>query len=145
VPINQAACVMYTDTTLSPSNRKDIVYAVRNEKAGERVSNLSEELPVAKLTQADEVSYFYAVPSKGKIELYWDDVLNRQTKYSSYSLARKYGMPNSKSPLMVLTENLTGSSFVDEKAQSGNQYTYVLRLTDKSGTISEKSYTVTSP
>lgn len=142
---NKAAFLSYTDSTLAAEDMKDVFYAVRNEKAGSGISALSEELPVAMLADPNEVAYFYAFPSKGKMELYWDDVVNRRSQYSSYVLARKYGPANSKTPLKVLAENLTNSTFSDNEVQSGSQYTYVLKMTDKTGKISENSWSVTTP
>ncbi len=138
-----AAVIAFTDSTLAPGDKKDVFYAVRNEIPGAGISSLSEEMPVEKISDPNEVEYFYAFPSKGKIALYWDDVANRKSSYASYTLARKYGPANSRSPLMVLAEGLTNSSFIDEKSQDGNQYTYELRLADKTGNSGEKSYKVT--
>jgi hypothetical protein len=97
------------------------------------------------ITDPDDVAYFYAFPSKGGITLFWDDVANRKSNCTAYALARKYGQASSKSPLMVLNSNMTGSSFIDNTAQDGNQYTYELRLLDKNGNASVKSFTVTIP
>ena len=133
---DKAAFLVYTDSTLAPEDMKDVFYAVRNEKAGSGIIGLSEELPVAMLVDPNEVAYFYAFPSKGMMELYWDDVVNR-SKFSSYVLARKNGPANSKTPLKVLAENLTTSSYSDNEAQSGSQYTYVLKMTDKAGKFRE--------
>jgi hypothetical protein len=143
VKTNKAGFIEFTDSTLAPENRKDVFYAVRNEKVGKGISSLSDDLPVASIPDQDEVAYFYAFPSKGKTELYWDDVVNRKSNYVSYTIARKNGPANSRSPLMVLAEKLTKSSFSDDKAQAGNQYTYVLRLVDKAGNSSGESYNVT--
>jgi len=46
---------------------------------------------------------------------------------------------------MILAEGLTQSSYIDTKAQDGNQYTYTLRMIDKNGNSSEKTYKVTIP
>jgi hypothetical protein len=145
ITIDKAAVVVFVDSTLAAEDMKNVFYAVRNEKTGEGISGLSAELPVAMIPDLDEVAYINAFASKGKIELYWDDVANRKSKYTSYTLARHFGPANSKSPLMVLAENLTQSSFTDNNVQHGNQYTYILRLVDKAGNSSEKSYSVTIP
>jgi hypothetical protein len=145
IPIDRAAVVIYLDSTLAYADMKNVFYAVRNEKSGSGISSLSAEIPVATIANINEVAYFYAFPSKGKMELYWDDVVNRKSKYTSYTLARHFGPANSKSPLMVLSENLTQSNFTDNDVQAGNQYTYILRLIDKTGNSSEKSYSVTTP
>ncbi len=144
VEINKSAFVVFNDSSLKPHYQVDVFYAVRNEKNGSGISNLSEELPVASNGDSNEATYFYAYPDKGKIELYWDDVLIRNNNYVSYSLLRQYGTANSKTPLMVLAENLTQSSFTDTNAHSGNQYTYILRLVEKSGN-GDKTYKVTTP
>lgn len=135
---------VYSDLTFV-GDSKNMLYAVRNERDGKAISGLSEELPVAVPADMNDVSYFYAFPAKGKTELFWDDVLSRNSNFKSYTLARQNGPANSKSPLMILAENLTGCSFTDNTSQSGNQYTYILRLLDKSGNSSEKSFSVTVP
>jgi len=142
VKTNNAGFIEFIDSTLPPGNRKDVFYAVRNENPGEGISSLSEELAVTAITDPDEVAYFYAHSSKGKVQLYWDDVAGRKGKYTKYTLARKNGPANSKSPLMILAENMTQSSFIDYKAQGGNEYTYELRLIDNTGDSNEKSYKV---
>lgn len=144
VKTNNARFIEFIDSTLAPADRKDIFYAVRNENPGEGISSLSEELPVTTLTLTDDVAYFYAFPSKDKINLYWDDAAIRKGKDTKYILARKNGPANSKSPLIILAENLTQSSFVDSKALNGNEYTYELRLVDKTGNSNQKSYKVTT-
>jgi hypothetical protein len=145
IKTGKAGFVAFTDSTLAPDDMKDVFYAVRNEKAGSAISSLSEELPVSMIANLNEVAYFYAFPSNGKIDLYWDDVVNRKSNFTSYTLARQNGPANSKSPLKVLADNLKVSSFTDNSAQSGNQYTYVLSLLDKSGNSDGKSYKVTIP
>lgn len=137
--------IAFTDSTLAPDEMKDVFYAVRNEKPGAGISSLSDELPVSMIADPEDVAYFYAFPSKGGITLFWDDVANRKSSCTAYALARKYGQAGSKSPLKVLDGNMTGSSFIDNTAQDGNQYTYELRLLDKNGNASVKSYTVTIP
>lgn len=143
--VNQSSVIAFMDTTLAAKDMKDVFYSVRNEKAGTGISSLSAELPVAMVTDIDDISYFNAFLSKGNIELYWDEAVNRKSKYVSYTLARQYGPANSKSPLMILAEGLTQSSYIDTKAQDGNQYTYTLRMIDKNGNSSEKTYKVTIP
>ncbi len=144
VKINHAAVIVFTDSTLARKDMKDVFYAVRNEKEGVGISSLSEEMPVTLNTNADEVAYFYAFPAKEKVDLYWDDVVSRSQKFVSYTLARQYGSAGSKSPLKVLAENLTQSTYSDDTAQNGNQYTYVLTMTDKSGASSAKSWKITT-
>ncbi len=143
--INKDAFVAFTDSTLSAEDMKLVFYAVRNEKTGDGISGLSEEKPVGMVPIPDEVSYFYAFPSKGKVELYWDDILCRKSRYTSCAIYRQYGAENSRSPLKLVAENLSGCSFTDYEAQGGNQFTYMLRLFDKDGNGSEKSYKVTIP
>jgi len=145
IATENAKVIAVIDSTLPEAEMKDVVYAVRNEKPGARISGLSNELPVAMVGNTDDVAYFYAFPSKEGIVLYWDDVVNRKSIYTSYTLARQYGPANSRSPLKILAENLTGSSFTDQVSVSGNQYTYVLTLVDKSGAGSGKSFKVTYP
>ncbi len=143
VKIDRAGIIAFTDQSMVAAENKDMLYAVRNEKDGKAISSLSEQLPVAVNTDVNEVAYFYAFPSNDKIELYWDDVINRKSEFKSCTLARQYGPANSKSPLIILAENLTGSSYVDTTAQTGNTYTYILSLIDKAGNSSGKTYTVT--
>lgn len=145
IAIENANVVSIIDSTLPETEMKDVFYAVRNEKTGARISGLSNELPVAMVGNTDDVAYFYAFPSNEGIVLYWDDVVNRKSTFTSYTLARQYGPANSRSPLKILAENLTASSFTDQVSESGNQYTYVLTLVDKSGTVGEKSFKVTYP
>jgi len=139
--IEKSPFIVFMDTTLLTVATKDVIYAVRNEKNGSVISSLSEESPVATV-ENDEPEYFYAFPSGGKIELYWDDIVKRSNKYVSYTLARQYGPANSKSPVKVLAEKLTSCSYTDTQVQSGNQLTYILGLTDKQGNCSEKTYKV---
>ena len=141
--INKAGIIAFTDQSMVASENKHILYAVRNERDGAAISSLSEQLPVAVNADVNTVSYFYAFPSNERIELYWDDVVNRGSKFKSCTLARQYGPANSKSPLMILAENLAGSSYVDNTAQTGNTYTYILSLIDKAGNSSGKTYKVT--
>jgi fibronectin type 3 domain-containing protein len=145
IQINGAAVISYTDSTLAQGNTENIFYAVRNEKDGSAISGLSAQLAVSSVTDANEVAYFDAFLSKGKIELYWDDVAGRSTNFAGYTLARQNGQANSKSPLRVVAENLKASSFADNDATAGNQYTYVLTLMDKAGNSTGKSYKVTIP
>ncbi len=145
VKIDKAGIIAFTDQSLVATENKDILYAVRNERNGAAISSLSEQLPVAVNADVNDVAYFYAFPSNERIELYWDDVVNRKSEFKSCTLARQYGPANSKSLLMILAENLTVSSFVDNTAQTGNTYTYVLSLIDKAGNSSGKTYTVTYP
>jgi hypothetical protein len=145
IEINKSASLVYYDATLKPQDYKKVFYAVRNEKSDSGVSSLSEELPVSTQVDPNEAAYFYAFPSKSKVELYWDDVLKRNATYTSYTLLRQIGPANSKSPLMVIAENLTGDSFTDLNAQSGNMFTYVLQLVEKSGNANNKTYKVTVP
>lgn len=135
--------VEFIDLSLTPEKRKGVFYAVRNENTGEGISALSQELPIDSIAKPDEVSYFYAFSSKGKIKLYWDDVAGRSSKYIAYSIARQHGAANSKSPLMVLSDKLALCSYSDEQVQDGNQYTYVLSLVDRAGNTSEKTYKAT--
>lgn len=144
VRTQNASVVAFTDSTLPVKERKDVFYAVRNERAGVGISSLSDEMPIAMNANPEEVSYFYAFPSKGKTELYWDAVADEKSRYSSYTLARQNGPANSKSPLNILAEHLTQSSFTDNTAQSGNVYTYVLRLADKKGGFSDKTWKVST-
>ena len=145
IQINGAAVISYTDSTLAQGNTENVFYAVRNEKDGSAISSLSAQLAVSSVTDANEVAYFDAFLSKGKIELYWDDVVGRNTKFTSYTLARQHGNASSKSPLRIVAENLKTSSFADNDATAGNQYTYVLTLIDKAGNSTGKSYKVTIP
>jgi hypothetical protein len=145
IEINKSVSLVYYDATLKPQDYKKVFYAVRNEKSDSGVSSLSEELPVSTLADPNEAAYFYAFPSKSKVELYWDDVLKRNATYTSYTLLRQIGPANSKSPLMVIAENLTGDSFTDLNAQIGNMFTYVLQLVEKSGNANNKTYKVTVP
>lgn len=145
IQINGAAVISYTDSTLAQGNAENVFYAVRNEKDGSAISSLSAQLAVSEVTDANEVAYFDAFLSKGKIELYWDDVAGRNTNFAGYTLARQHGQANSKSPLRVVAENLKASSFTDNDATAGNQYTYVLTLMDKAGNSTGKSYKVTVP
>ena len=145
IEINKSASLVYYDATLKPQDYKKVFYAVRNEKSDSGVSSLSEELPVSTQVDPTEAAYFCAFPSKSKVELYWDDVLKRNADYNSYTLLRQIGPANSKSPLMVIAENLTGDSFTDLNAQSSNTYTYVLQLVEKSGNANNKTYKVTVP
>lgn len=145
IQINGAAVISYTDSTLAQGNAENVFYAVRNEKDGSAISSLSAQLAVSSVTDANEVTYFDAFLSKGKIELYWDDVAGRNTNFAGYTLARQHGQANSKSPLRVVAENLKASSFTDNDATAGNQYTYVLTLIDKAGNSTGKSYKVTIP
>ena len=145
IRINGAAVISYTDSTLVQGNTENIFYAVRNEKDGSAISSLSAQLAVSSVTDANEVAYFDAFLSKGKIELYWDDVVSRNANFAGYTLARQNGQANSKSPLRVVAENLKASSFADNDATAGNQYTYVLTLIDKAGNSTGKSYKVTIP
>jgi len=143
--INNASVVSFTDSTLRAEDMKDVFYAVRNERNGTKISGLSAELPVSMITDLNEVAYFYAFLSNGKMELYWDDVINRQSEYSAYMLARQNGPANSKTPLKIIAENIKNCNFTDDSVQEGNQYTYVLHLIDKAGEISEKLFVVTTP
>jgi len=145
IQINGAAVISYTDSTLTQGNAENVFYAVRNEKDGSAISSLSEQLTVSAVTDVNEVAYFDAFLSKGKIELYWDDVAGRNTNFAGYTLARQNGQANSKSPLRIIAENLKASSFTDNDATAGNQYTYVLTLIDKAGNSTGKSYKVTIP
>jgi len=145
IQINGAAVISYTDSTLTQGNTQNTFYAVRNEKDGTAISSLSEQLTVSAVTDVNEVAYFDAFLSKGKIELYWDDVVSRNANFAGYTLARQNGKANSKSPLRVVAENLKASSFTDNDATAGNQYTYVLTLIDKAGNSTGKSYKVTIP
>ena len=145
IQINGAAVISYTDSTLAQGNTENIFYAVRNEKDGSAISGLSAQLAVSSVTDVNEVAYFDAFLSKGKIELYWDDVAGRNTNFAGYTLARQNGQANSKSPLRIVAENLKASSFADNDATAGNQYTYVLTLMDKAGNSKGKSYKVTIP
>ncbi len=145
IQINGATVISYTDSTLVQGNAENVFYAVRNEKDGSAISSLSEQLVVSAVTDVNEVAYFNAFLSKGKIELYWDDVAGRNTNFASYTLARQQGQANSKSPLRIIAENLKASSFTDNDATAGNQYTYVLTLIDKAGNSTGKSYKVTIP
>ena len=145
IRINGAAVISYTDSTLAQGNAENIFYAVRNEKDGSAISSLSAQLAVSSVTDANEVAYFDAFLSKGKIELYWDDVVSRNANFAGYTLARQNGQANSKSPLRIVAENLKASSFADNDATAGNQYTYVLTLMDKAGNSTGKSYKVTIP
>ncbi len=142
--INNKKVVVYTDSTIDPGKIMNYVYAARNEKKGSMGSDFSNELPAVVNAHPDNVDYFLAFPSGDKIVLYWDDVAKRNSRYIRYSLARHYGPENSRSPLILLAENLAECSFTDEKAQAGNLYTYVLSLTDKEGNNSEKTYTITT-
>ena len=143
VNTDKAGFVCFTDTTLATNDIKSILYSVRNESTEGNISEPSDEMPVTIKTNPNEVAYFYAFPSKGGIDLYWDEVVNAKSTYSSYSLARQNGPANSKSPLKELATNLKQNSFRDDQAQGGNQYTYTLRLLDKSGNAGEKSYKIT--
>jgi hypothetical protein len=145
IQINGAGVISYTDSTLAQGNAENVFYAVRNEKDGSSISGLSEQLAVSAVKDANEVAYFDAFLSKGKIELYWDDVAGRNTNFAGYTLARQNGQANSKSPLRIIAENLKASSFTDNDATAGNQYTYVLTLIDKAGNSTGKSYKVTIP
>jgi len=145
IRINGAAVISYTDSTLAQGNTENIFYAVRNEKDGSAISSLSAQLAVSAFTDVNEIAYFDAFLSKGKIELYWDDVAGRNTNFAGYTLARQNGQANSKSPLRIVAENLKASSFADNDATAGNQYTYVLTLMDKAGNSTGKSYKVTIP
>lgn len=145
IQINGAAVISYTDSTLAQGNTENVFYAVRNEKDGSAISSISAQLAVSSVTDANEVAYFDAFLSKGKIELYWDDVAGRNTNFAGYTLARQHGQSNSKSPLRIIAENLKVSSFTDNDATAGNQYTYVLTLIDKAGNSTGKSYKVTIP
>lgn len=145
IQINNAAIIAFTDSTLVKGDNQNVLYAVRNEKDGSAISGLSEQLAVSAVTDVNEVAYFDAFLSKGKIELYWDDVAGRNTKFRSYTLARQHGNAGSKSPLRIIAENLKTSSFTDNDATAGNQYTYVLTLIDKAGNSTSKSYKLTIP
>jgi hypothetical protein len=145
IQINGAAVISYTDSTFAQGNAENVFYAVRNEKDGSAISGLSAQLAVSSVTDVNEVAYFDAFLSKGKIELYWDDVVSRNANFAGYTLARQNGQANSKSPLRVVAENLKASSFADNDATAGNQYTYVLTLMDKAGNSTGKSYKVTIP
>jgi fibronectin type 3 domain-containing protein len=145
IQINGAGVISYMDSTLAQGKAENVFYAVRNEKDGSAISGLSELLAVTKVADLNEVAYFDAFLSKGKIELYWDDVKSRNSNYTSYTLARQNGQANSKSPLRVVAENLKTCSFADNDATAGNQYTYVLTLIDQAGNSTGKSYKVTVP
>jgi hypothetical protein len=140
-----APVITFTDETLAPGAMKDVVYAVRNEKAEVGVSGLSEEKPVAMVVKSDEAGYFYAIPAEGATYLYWDDVAGRNSSCASYTLARQFGVPGSKTPLKILAENLGTSSFVDTEVEPGNQVTYVLKLKNAKGEYAEKVYRVSVP
>jgi len=145
IQTNSKSIISFTDSSLVAENMQNVFYAVRNEKDGAAISSLSEQVPVSAFTDINEVVYFNAFLSKGKIELYWDDVKSRNSNYASYTLARQNGPANSKSPLRVLAENLKTSSFSDKDITSGNQYTYILTLIGKDGNSTGKSYKVTIP
>jgi fibronectin type 3 domain-containing protein len=145
VKTGKTGFIAFTDSSLALEDMKDVFYAVRNERSGTAISGLSEELPVAMIADMNEVAYFYAFPANGGVQLYWDDVVNRVSNFKSYTLARKNGPANSRSPLKVIVENFTKSSFVDADAQPGNQYTYELSLVDKNGKSKPKTYKVTIP
>jgi len=145
IQINGAAVISYTDSTLAQANAENVFYAVRNEKDGSVISGLSEQIAVSALTDVNEVAYFDAFLSKGKVELYWDDVVGRNMKFTGYTLARQHGNAGSKSPLRIVAENLKTSSFTDNDATAGNQYTYVLTLIDNAGNATGKSYKITIP
>ncbi len=140
-----AAFVSFTDLTLKPGDRKDMVYAVRNEKPNVGISSLSAELPVTIHATPDDIAYFFAFSPKGNIELYWDDAVSENSNTASYTIARKNGPANSRSPQRILAENISSNSYIDRDAQAGNQYTYILSLHDKSGNSSEKTFKVTIP
>ena len=142
--IRDKKIVILTDSRVEPGKIKEYVYAVRNEKEGLAASGLSNELPATVNAYPDQVDYFRAFASGQHIVLYWDDVAKRNSRFVRYSLARHYGPENSRSPLVLLGENLTECNFTDLQAQAGTMYTYILMLTDREGVISEKTYTITT-
>jgi len=138
----EAKFIAIVDST--PATRdNELVYMVRNEKDGTLISGTSAEVPVSPASGQDEVAYFYAFPDNGSIQLYWDDALARGSTFSTYTLARHYGGPESRSPLMIISEKQSESHFSDENIQGNNTYTYQLRLVDKSGNFSDKTWEVT--
>lgn len=144
VKINKRKIVLYTDTDFDSVSMKEFKYAVRNEKEGIRVSELSQIMKPEVDTNATDIGYFMAFQQENKTELYWDNLLKKNTRYSSYSLARKTGQANSRSPLKIIAENLREGYFEDKDAPKGSQYTYELRLLDKTGNFIGKTYKVTT-
>ena len=94
------------------------------------------------LTKPDEITYFEAYQNQFGTSLYWDDAVVLSKKYASYQLAGHNGGPTSRSPLMILAEKLSASSFLDTSLANGNEYTYILKMVDKTGQLSEKSWQV---
>jgi len=144
VKINKRKIVLFSDTSFDVKSMKGHVYAVRNEKEGTRVSTLSHEFILESVTKIGDLVCIFAFAESDRIELHWDDVIGKDDKYVSYTLARKPGAANSRSPLMVIAENLKEGYFVDKNANNGNQYTYELRVLDKTGKSSEKAFKVTA-
>jgi hypothetical protein len=142
--VNRKKMISFSDSTYDVKTMNGFVYAVRNEKQGARVSKLSEELIPEIDATPGEIEFFVAFPNGNRVELHWDDIIKKENKYNSYTLARKLGASNSRSPLTVLAENLKEGYFIDTIAVEGNQYTYELRVLDKAGNGSEKTYKVTT-
>lgn len=127
--------IVFYDSTLAASEIKEVFYAVRNEKAGSGISSLSEQLQVAVYTDTKAPGYFYALPSDHKMGLYWDDLASRDNASLYYSIARKNGSASSKAPLKVLAARVSSPAFADADVSQGNEYTYVLTVHDKAGSV----------
>lgn len=141
--VSGAKFVAIVDSTQSTNENKDVFYAVGYEKEGVQISGLSAEMTVNVATDPNEIAYFYAFAENGSIELFWDDLLERGNNFSSYTLARHFGGPGSKSPLMIISENQTDSHFSDGNIQKNNTYTYQLRVVDKDGNFGAKTWEAT--
>ena len=137
-----ASALEYTDTSTPAADYKDSYFSA-SYKCPVDGKLLSSAQKPAETGSTDEITFFEAYPHPYGTMLYWDDALASSKKYAYYQLAGHNGGPNSRSPLMVLSEKQTASSYLDTSLSYGNEFTYILKMVDKSGRVSEKSWQVT--
>jgi hypothetical protein len=128
----------FVDSSGILSGRYEYTYAVRLEKPGSGISELSNAVALRPL-KGNEIpapAYLKAFPSKDRVVLFWEDMKRNDTAIEGYRVNRKNETKTGNNPDLFVTVVGTNNPFksntlTDSLLDAKNIYTYSVQATDK--------------